>query len=99
MNIDKNLLYQNPLLPKRNRCTIGKNIPPKFDIFPLRNIRTAIVFVANTHAHVGRTRTAHAQAGKMDSVSNTAEKRLRMRGNKKDGEEFKCRIINKNMAI
>jgi hypothetical protein len=30
---------------------------------------------------------------------NTAEKRLRMRGNKKDGEEFKCKIINKNMAI
>jgi hypothetical protein len=29
----------------------------------------------------------------------TAEKRLRMRGNKKDGEEFKCKIINKNMAI
>jgi hypothetical protein len=31
--------------------------------------------------------------------NNTAEKRLRMRGNKKDGEEFKCKIINKNMAI
>jgi hypothetical protein len=30
---------------------------------------------------------------------NTAEKRLRMRGNKKDGEEFKCKIIDKNMAI
>jgi hypothetical protein len=30
---------------------------------------------------------------------NTSEKRLRMRGNKKDGEEFKCKIINKNMAI
>ena len=30
---------------------------------------------------------------------NTAEKRLRMRGNKKDGEEFKFKIINKNMAI
>ena len=30
---------------------------------------------------------------------NTAEKRLRMRGNKEDGEEFKCKIINKNMAI
>jgi hypothetical protein len=30
---------------------------------------------------------------------NTTEKRLRMRGNKKDGEEFKCKIINKNMAI
>jgi hypothetical protein len=31
--------------------------------------------------------------------TNTAEKRLRMRGNKKDGQEFKCKIINKNMAI
>jgi hypothetical protein len=30
---------------------------------------------------------------------NTAEKRLRMRGNKEDGEEFKFKIINKNMAI
>jgi hypothetical protein len=43
-----------------------ENIPPKFDIFPLQNIRTAIVFVANTHARVSQTRTAHAQAGKMD---------------------------------
>jgi hypothetical protein len=33
------------------------------------------------------------------SVLNSAEKRLRMRGNKKEGEEFKCKIINKNMAI
>jgi hypothetical protein len=31
--------------------------------------------------------------------SNTAEKRLRMRRNKKDGEEFKFKIINKNKAI
>jgi hypothetical protein len=31
--------------------------------------------------------------------NNTAEKHLRMRGNKKAGEEFKCKIINKNMAI
>ena len=30
---------------------------------------------------------------------NTAEKRLRMRGAQKDGEEFKCQIVNKNMAI
>jgi hypothetical protein len=45
---------------------IGKNIPPKFDIFALQNIRTAIVLVANTHAHVSQTRTAHAQTGKMD---------------------------------
>jgi hypothetical protein len=30
---------------------------------------------------------------------NTAETRLRMRGAKKDGEEFKCQIVNKNMAI
>ena len=30
-------------LPKRNRCTIWKNSPPKFAIFALRNIRTAIV--------------------------------------------------------
>jgi hypothetical protein len=28
---------------------------------------------------------------------NTAEKRLRMRGQKKDGENFKCQIVNKNM--
>jgi hypothetical protein len=28
---------------------------------------------------------------------NTAEKRLRMRGHKKDGEEFICQIVNKNM--
>jgi hypothetical protein len=54
------------LLPKQNRCTIGKNIPPNFDIFLLRNIRTAIVLVANTHAHVSQTPTAHAQTGKMD---------------------------------
>jgi hypothetical protein len=26
-------------------------------------------------------------------------KRLRMRGAQKDGEEFKCQIVNKNMAI
>jgi hypothetical protein len=32
-------------------------------------------------------------------ISITAEKRLRMRGHKKDGEEFKCQIVNKNMAI
>ena len=37
------MLYKNPLLPKRNRCTIWKNSPPKFAIFALRNIRTAIV--------------------------------------------------------
>ena len=30
---------------------------------------------------------------------NTAEKRLRMRGAQKDGEEFKCQIVNKNMAF
>ena len=30
---------------------------------------------------------------------NTAEKRLRMRGAQKDCEEFKCQIVNKNMAI
>ena len=65
-SIDKNLLYQNPLLPKRNRCTIAKIIPIKFAIFPLRNIRTAIVLVANTHALVSQTRTAHAQTRKMD---------------------------------
>ena len=52
--------HQNPLLPKRNRCTIGRKIPPKFDIFALRNIRTAIVLIANTHAQLSQTRTAHA---------------------------------------
>jgi hypothetical protein len=31
--------------------------------------------------------------------TNTAEKRLRMDGAQKDGEEFKCQIVNKNMAI
>jgi hypothetical protein len=36
----------------------------KVSIFPLQNIRTAIVFVANTHARVSQTRTAHAQAEK-----------------------------------
>ena len=36
---------------------------------------------------------------KQPPVTNIAEKRLRMRGNKNDGEEFKCKIINKNMAI
>jgi hypothetical protein len=53
-SIDKNLLYQNPLVPKRNRCTIAKIIPIKLAIFPLR---TAIVLVANTHAQVSQTRT------------------------------------------
>jgi hypothetical protein len=48
------------LLPKRNRCTIGRKIPPKFDIFALRNIRTAIVLIANTHAQLSKTRTGHA---------------------------------------
>ena len=51
------------MLPKRNRCTIGRKIPPKFDIFALRNIRTAIVLnllIANTHAQLSQTRTAHA---------------------------------------
>jgi hypothetical protein len=48
------------------KLSFGKNIPPKFDIFPLRNVRTAIVFVANTHALVSQTRAAHAQTGKMD---------------------------------
>ena len=33
------------------------------------------------------------------TVWDTAEKRLRMRGAQKDGEEFKCQILNKNMAI
>ena len=32
-------------------------------------------------------------------VINTEEKRLRMRGAQKNGEEFKCQIVNKNMAI
>ena len=41
-------------------CTIGRKIPPKFDIFALRNIRTAIVLIANTHAQLSQTRTAHA---------------------------------------
>jgi hypothetical protein len=30
---------------------------------------------------------------------NTAEKRLRMRELEKNGEEFKCQIVNKNMAM
>jgi hypothetical protein len=38
----------------------------KAGYFPLRNYRTAIVFAANTHAHVSRTLTAHAQTRKMD---------------------------------
>jgi hypothetical protein len=45
---------------------MAKIIPPKFAIFPLRNIRTAIVLVENTHAQVSQTRTAHAQTRKMD---------------------------------
>ena len=65
MSIQK-MQLQNPLLPKRNRCTIGRKIPPKFDIFPLRDTRTAIVFVA-THAQLSQTRTAHAQTIKIDS--------------------------------
>jgi hypothetical protein len=32
-------------------------------------------------------------------TTNTAEKRLRMREAQKNGEEFKCQIVNKNMAI
>ena len=51
-SIDKNLLYKNPLFPKRNRCTIWINSLPKFAIFALRNVQTAIVFVGNAHAHV-----------------------------------------------
>ena len=30
---------------------------------------------------------------------NTAGKRLRMRGAQKNGEEFKCQIVNKKMTI
>ena len=37
--------------------------------------------------------------GFQNSIANTAEKHLHMRGSKKDGEEFKCKIINKYMAI
>ena len=37
------MLYKNPLLPKRNRCTIWRNSPPKFAIFPASKYRTAIV--------------------------------------------------------
>ena len=64
--IDKNLLYKNPLFPKRNRCRIWKNSPPKFAIFALRNFQTTIVFVANAHAHVSQTGTAHVHIVKID---------------------------------
>ena len=36
------MLNKNPLFPKRNRCTIWKNSPPKFAIFALRNVQTLI---------------------------------------------------------
>jgi hypothetical protein len=41
-------------------------------IFPLRNIGTAIVLVANTHAQLSQNRTAHAQTIKIDSHCGVA---------------------------
>ena len=63
---------------------------PKFSLYfsgswiPLSAQLSGVIVSTYMHLHV---------------PTNTAEKRLRMRGNKKDGEEFKCKIINKNMAI
>ena len=56
----------------------------------------------NTHALEHKTLNVHAQVRRTDinpGLDNTAEKRLRMRGAQKDGEEFKCQIVNENMAI
>ena len=45
--------------------------------------------------HSSTRSSYHFNCGK----TNTTEKRLRMRGHKKDGEEFKYQIVNKYMAI